>query len=79
MTLPVCEVSTTVWQKGTTEDETVGWYQPLNGPEFEQARGDGEGQGGLQCCSPWGCKESDMTEQLDNNNQHHLANSDTLA
>ena len=38
----------------------VGW---LNGHEFEQALGDGEGQGSLACCSPWGCKESDMTEQ----------------
>ena len=49
-----------------TEDEMVGWHQPLNGHEFEQALGDGEGQGGLVCCSPWGCKESDMTEQLSN-------------
>ena len=79
MTLPECEVSATVWQKGTTEDKTVGWHHPLNGPEFEQAPGDREGQGGLWCCSPWGCKESDMTEQLDNHHQHHLANSDTLA
>ena len=41
---------------------------PLNGHEFEQALGDGEGQGNLVCCSPWGCKESDTTEQLNNNN-----------
>ena len=52
---------------GKTEDEMVGWHHRLNGHEFEQARGDGEGQGSLACCSPWGHKESDMTEQLNNN------------
>ena len=51
-------------EKGITEDEMVGWHHQLNGPEFEQTQGDGEGQGGLACCSPWGCKESNMTEQL---------------
>ena len=51
-------------EKGTTEDEMVGWYHRLNGHEFEQTPGDREGQGGLACCSPWGRKESDMTEQL---------------
>ena len=51
-------------EKGTTEDVMVGWHQPLNRHEFEQALGDGEGQGGLACCSPGGCKESDTTEQL---------------
>ena len=50
-----------------TEDEMVGWHHQLNGHEFEQVLGDGEGQGGLVCCSPWGHKESDMTEQLNNN------------
>jgi len=50
-----------------TEDEMVGWHHLLNGHEFEQALGDGEGQGSLACCSPWGCKELDMTEQLSNN------------
>ena len=50
-----------------TEDETVGWHHPLNGPEFEQAPGDGEGQGSLACCTPWGHKESDMTERLNKN------------
>ena len=50
-----------------TEDEMVGWYHRLNGHEFEQAPGDGEGQGSLECCSPWGCKESDTSEQLNNN------------
>ena len=54
-------------EKGTTEDEMVGWYHQLNGHEFEQALGDGEEQGSLACCSPWGHKESDTTEQLNNN------------
>ena len=44
------------------QDEMVGWYHRLNGHEFEQALGVGDGQGGLACCSPWGRKESDMTE-----------------
>ena len=44
----------------------VGWHHKLNGQEFEQAPGDGEGQGSLACCSPWGCKESDMTYRLNN-------------
>ena len=43
--------------------EMVGWHQ-LNGHEFEQASGVGDGQGSLACCSPWGCKELDMTEQF---------------
>ena len=51
-----------------TEDEMVGWHHGLNGHEFEQTPGDGEGQGSLVCCSPWGHKESDMTEQITNNN-----------
>ena len=45
-----------------TEDEIVGWYHQFSGHEFEQALGDGEGQGSLVCCSPLGCKESDVTE-----------------
>ena len=49
-----------------TEEEMVGWYDQLNRHEFEQAPGDGEGQGSLVCCSPWGCKDSDMTERLNN-------------
>ena len=49
-----------------TEDEMVGWHHRLDGQEFEQAPGDGEGQGGLLCCSPRGRKESDMTWQLNN-------------
>ena len=48
-----------------TEDEQVGWHHRLYGHEFEQAPGVGDGQGSLVCCSPWGHKESDMTEQLD--------------
>ena len=56
-------------EKGMTEDEMVGWHHWLNGHEFEQALGDGEGQGSLACCSPWSGKESDMTEQLYNNSQ----------
>ena len=47
-----------------TEDEMVGWPHRLDGHEFEQAAGVGDGQGCLACCSPWGRKESDMTEQL---------------
>ena len=47
-----------------TEDEMVGWHHQLVGHEFEQALRVGDGQGSLTCCSPWGCKESDMTEQL---------------
>ena len=43
-------------KKGATEDEMVGWHHQLNGHEFEQIPGDGEGQGSLVCCSPWGCK-----------------------
>ena len=50
-----------------TEDETVGWHHRIDGHEFEQALGDGEGQGDLVCCSPWGCKELDTTERLNNN------------
>ena len=45
----------------------VGWHHRLNGHEFEQALGVGEGQGSLACCSPWGHKESDTTEHLNNN------------
>ena len=48
-------------EKGTTEDEMVGWHQWLNGHEFEQALGEGEGQGSLACCSAWDFKQSDTT------------------
>ena len=54
-------------EKGMTEDEMVEWHHWLNGLEFEQTLGDGEGQGSLVCCSPWGYKESDTTEWLNNN------------
>ena len=54
-------------EKETTEVEMVGWHHRLNGHEFEQGLGDGEGQGSLACCSPWGRKELDMTERLNNN------------
>ena len=47
-----------------TEDEMVGWRHRLDGHEFEEAPGVGDGPGGLTCCSPWGCKESDTTERL---------------
>ena len=51
-------------EKGVAEDEMVGWHHWLNGPEFEQALGIGDGQRGLECCGSWGHEESDMTEQL---------------
>ena len=51
-------------EKGMTEDEMVGWHHQLNGHQFEQALGVGDGQGNLACCSPWDCKESDTTEWL---------------
>ena len=53
-------------EKGPTEDEMVVWHHHLNGHESEQTLGDGEGQGSLACCSPWGCKESDTAERLNN-------------
>ena len=51
-------------EKGTTEDEMVGWHHWLNGREFEQALGVGDGQGRLAYCNPWGCKELDRTDWL---------------
>ena len=53
--------------KGMTEDEMVGWHHRLNGFEFEQATGIGDRQGSLACCSPWGRKESDMSEHTAHN------------
>ena len=50
-----------------TEDEMAGCHHQLNGHEFEQIPGDCEGQGSLACYSSWGCKESDTTDQLNNN------------
>ena len=49
-------------RRGTTEDEMVAWHHRLSGHEFGSTLGDGDGQGGLACCSPWGHKESDTTE-----------------
>ena len=54
-------------EKGMIEDEMVGWHHWLNGHEFEQTQGDGEGQGSLAWYSPWGGKELDMNERLNNN------------
>ena len=53
-------------EKGMTEDEMVGWHHWLNEHKFEQTLGDSEGQGGLACYIPWGCKKSDTREQLNN-------------
>ena len=50
--------------EGTTEDEMVGWHHGLDGHEFEQSPGVGDGKGSMACCSPWGHKELDTTEQL---------------
>ena len=50
-----------------TENKMVGWHHRLHGHEFQQAPGDGEEQGSLACCSPWGHKELDTTEQLNGN------------
>ena len=54
--------------KGTLEDELFGQHHWLSGRELEQTLGDNEGQGSLECYSPWGCKESDTTGWLNNNN-----------
>ena len=59
-----------------TEDEMVGWHHRFNGHEYEQTLGDGQRQGSLVCWSPWGCKEVDKTERLNNEQEsrgiHHL-------
>ena len=52
-----------------TEDEMVGWHHPLSAHESEQTPAGSEEQGSLVCCSPWGCKEMDTTDQLNNNNK----------
>ena len=59
-------------EKGTTEDEMVGWHQRPDGHESEQALGFGDGQGSLACCSPQGRKESDTTERLNWRNTRML-------
>ena len=53
-------------EKRRTEDEMVGWHHGLNGHDFEQTLGDSKGQESMECCSSWGPKESEMTEQLNN-------------
>ena len=62
-------------EKGMTEDEMVGWHHWFNGHEFEQAPGAGDGQGSLACCSPWGRKELDTTEQWNWTNKANLVHS----
>ena len=65
--------------EGATEDEMVGWHHWLNGHEFKQTPGAGEGRGSLVCCSPQGGKESDMTKRLNDNNKgscHFFSSSD---
>ena len=64
---PSCQERLRAGGEGATEDEMVGWYHRFNGFESEKIPGDTEGQGSLACCSSWGCKDSDMTEQLNNN------------
>ena len=56
-------------EKGMTEDEMIGWHHWLDGREFEQTPGVGEGQGSLACCSLWGGTESDTTEPLNDNDK----------
>ena len=58
--------------EGMTEDEMVGWHHRLSARELEQAPGNGERQRRLVCCSPWGCKESDTAERLNNNNDEKV-------
>ena len=64
-------------EKGTTEDELVGWHQQMS-HEFEQTPGAREGQGSLACCSPWGCKEFDMTSQLSTNSTNWVMEAKSL-
>ena len=59
-------------EKGTTYDVMVGWHHRLDGHDFEQALADGEGQGSLVLCSPWGRKELNTTEGLNNTNNSNL-------
>ena len=61
----LCEGKLTdTFRYGATENEIVGLHHQINGHEFEQTLGDCEGQGSLACCTPWGHKEQDTTEQL---------------
>ena len=59
-------------EKGTTEDKMAGWHYWLDGHQFEQSPGAGDGQASLVCCSPWGRKESDTTEQLNLTESHAM-------
>ena len=59
-------------EKGTIEDEMAGWHHQLNRHDSEQALRVGDGQGSLACCSPWSCKELDMTEQMNWTELYHL-------
>ena len=70
LTRKVPDVGKDWGQKGkrVSEDEMAGWHHRYNGHELGQTLGDGEGKGGLACCSPWGCKESDTTRWLNNSN-----------
>ena len=54
------------------EDNMVGWHHRLSRHGFEQTPGDGKGQESLMCCSPWGCKETDMTQQMNNNKVYYI-------
>ena len=65
-------------EKGTTEDEMVGWHHQLDEHESKKAPGFGDGQGRLVCCSPWGCKESDTTEQLNWTEHVHMSTPTSL-
>ena len=56
-----------------TENEVVGWHHQLYGHKFEQVPGGGDGQRSFVCCSPWGHKESDMTERTELNVEDYLA------
>ena len=60
--------------KGATEDDVAGWHRRHNGHESEQTLGDGERQGGLVCCCPWGHSERDMTARLSNNKSEGILN-----
>ena len=60
-------------EKRATEDQMIGWHHWHNVHELGQTLGDGEGQGSLACCHPWGCEELDMTWQLNNSNQYRHA------
>ena len=59
-------------EKRTSKDEMAGKHQQYNKHELGQSSGDGEGEGGLVCCSPWGHKESDTTGGLNNNNNNFI-------